>query len=60
VTDTDLLQINQLPGESTNTLNNSDLQALLNYLIAGGGSTAVPEPSTFVLAVLAFGLLFLE
>jgi glucose/arabinose dehydrogenase len=56
VTDAELLQINQLPGESTNTLNNSDLQALLDYLKAGGGSTSVPEPSTFVLAVLAFGL----
>jgi hypothetical protein len=33
---------------------NADLQALLNLLKAGGGSTnPVPEPSTLVLAVLA-------
>jgi hypothetical protein len=53
VTDADLLQINQLPGESTNTLNNSHLQALLNLLKSGGGSIdSVPEPSTFVLALI--------
>jgi hypothetical protein len=40
-------------------VNNADLQALLDKLISGGGSTnPVPEPSTFVLTVLAFGLLF--
>ena len=38
--------------------NNADLQALLDLLKSGGGSTSVPEPSTFVLAVLAFGLAF--
>jgi hypothetical protein len=37
---------------------NADLQALLDYLKAGHGSTnSVPEPSTFVLAVLALGIL---
>jgi hypothetical protein len=35
-------------------VNNADLQALINLLQSGGGSTnPVPEPSTFVLAVLA-------
>ena len=36
--------------------NNADLQAILDLLKSGGGSTSVPEPSTFVLAVLAFGM----
>lgn len=37
---------------------NADLQSLLDLLKNGGGSTdSVPEPSTFVLAILAFGLL---
>jgi len=40
-------------------VNNADMQALLNLLKSGGGSTSVPEPSTFVLAVLAFGLVML-
>jgi uncharacterized membrane protein len=54
VSDADLLQINQLPGESTNILNNSDLQALLNYLKNGGGSTtSVPEPSSACLVLSA-------
>ncbi len=36
------------------TFNNSDEQALLTYLIAGHGSaTAVPEPTSFVLAGLS-------
>jgi hypothetical protein len=39
------------------TFNNADLQALLNLLKSGHGSTnPVPEPSTIVLAVLAFVL----
>jgi hypothetical protein len=55
VSDADLQQFNQLPGESTTNLNNSDLQALENYLKSGGGSNnSVPEPSTLVLAVLCF------
>jgi hypothetical protein len=38
--------------------NNADVQALINLLQAGGGSTnPVPEPSTFLLAVLVLGLL---
>ncbi len=36
--------------------NNADLQALLNALVAGGGSAApVPEPGTLELMVLALG-----
>jgi hypothetical protein len=39
-------------------VNNADLQALLNLLKASDGQTiSVPEPSTLVLAVLAFGLI---
>jgi hypothetical protein len=69
VTDADLAQINQLPGESSTTLNNSDLQALINLLQSGGGSftagssngdsfnigslNSVPEPSSLALAYLA-------
>jgi hypothetical protein len=57
VTDSELSQINELPGESTSSLNNADLQAFLDYLKAGGGSTnPIPEPSTLVLAVLALAL----
>jgi hypothetical protein len=37
--------------------NNADLQALLNLLKSGGGSTSVPEPASFML--LAFGGLLL-
>jgi hypothetical protein len=33
--------------------NNADLQALLNLLKSGGGSTSVPEPNTLVLGLLA-------
>jgi len=38
--------------------NSADLQYLLNTLKSGGGSTYVPEPSTFVLTVVAFGMLW--
>jgi hypothetical protein len=61
VSDADLQQIDQLPGKSSTNLNNSDLQALLNYLKSGGGSTnSVPEPSTFVLGVLVLGVMLLN
>jgi uncharacterized membrane protein len=54
VTDAELLQIDQIPGEGTDNLNNSDLQALVTYLKNGGGSTnSVPEPSSACLAILA-------
>ncbi|HTQ40824.1 MAG TPA: choice-of-anchor tandem repeat GloVer-containing protein [Pirellulales bacterium] len=50
-----LLAIGDINGDGV--FNNADLQAFLDYLQSGGGSTnPVPEPSTFVLAVLAFGL----
>ena len=47
----DLLAIGDLNGDGV--VNNADLQAFLDYLKAGHGSTSVPEPNTFVLAVLA-------
>jgi probable HAF family extracellular repeat protein len=54
VSDAELLQINQLPGESTTALNNSYLQALLTYLKTGGGSSnPVPEPTSACLAFVA-------
>ncbi len=37
--------------------NNADLQALLNFLKDGNGSTSVPEPTSF--ALLAAGELLL-
>jgi MYXO-CTERM domain-containing protein len=37
--------------------NNADIQALINLLQSGGGSTSVPEPASFML--LAFGGLLL-
>ena len=41
------------------SFNNADLQSFLNTLKSGGGSSApIPEPSTFVLAFVAFGLLW--
>ena len=47
-----LLLLGDINGDGK--MNNADLQALINLLQSGGGSTnAVPEPSTFVLAVLA-------
>lgn len=61
VSEADLQQIDNLPGESTKNLNNSDLQALENYLKSGGSSTnPVPEPSTFMLGVLALGAMLLN
>ena len=53
----DLQLIGDMNGD--NTFTNSDLQSLLNLLKSGGGSAdSVPEPGTFVLAVLAFGMLW--
>jgi hypothetical protein len=41
--------------------NNADLQAFLGYLQAGHGSAAsVPEPSSFSLAFMAVGVLWLR
>ena len=55
ITNQQLLAIGDLNGDGT--FNNADLQALINLLNSGGGSTnPIPEPSTFLLAVLAFGL----
>ena len=40
------------------TLNNADVQALLNLLKSGGGSlAAVPEPASIVMMALALPLL---
>ncbi len=56
VSNSDLTQIEALPGRGTGNLNNADLQGLINYLQAGNGSlSAVPEPSTLLLSALAFG-----
>jgi hypothetical protein len=57
LTDPQLLAIGDLNGDGK--VNNADLHAFLDYLKAGNGSTSVPEPSTLVLAVLAFGLVIL-
>jgi hypothetical protein len=51
LTDAQLLLIGDINGDGV--INNADVQALLDLLNSGGGSTSVPEPSTFVLAVLA-------
>jgi len=52
LTATQLLDIEDVNHDGV--VNNSDLQAMLTLLQSGGGSTnPVPEPSTFVLAVLA-------
>jgi hypothetical protein len=56
VTYTELMKLCEIPGDSADSLNNSDLQALLSLLQSGGGSTSVPEPASFIL--LAFGELF--
>jgi hypothetical protein len=53
VSNSDLAAINNIPDDSGSSLNNSKLQALENLLIAGNGSTsAVPEPSSFILLAL--------
>jgi glucose/arabinose dehydrogenase len=52
----DLPIIGDVNGDTN--FNNADLQYLLTTLKSGGGSNdSVPEPSTFVLVVLAFGLM---
>ena len=57
VSASDLQLIGDTSGDSTFT--NADLQSLLDLLASGGGSiNSVPEPGTFVLAVLAFGMLW--
>jgi hypothetical protein len=48
---TDLLGIGDLNGDGQIT--NADLQFLLNSLKSGGGSFAVPEPSSWLLAISA-------
>jgi hypothetical protein len=56
LTNAQLLAIGDVNGDGK--FNNADLQALINLLQTGGGSTnPVSEPSTFVLAVLAFGMI---
>ncbi len=48
---TDLFGIGDLNGDGQIT--NADLQFLLNSLRNGGGSTSVPEPSSWLLAICA-------
>jgi len=51
----DLMAIEDVNGDTK--FNNADLQYLLNKFKLGGGQTdSVPEPSTLVLAVVAFGM----
>jgi fibronectin-binding autotransporter adhesin len=52
---TDLSIIGDLNADGRFT--NADMQSLLNLLLSGGGSTTpVPEPSAFVMSILAFGV----
>ncbi len=54
LTTAQMLLVGDVNGDGVVT--GADLQALLNLLKSGGGSNnSVPEPSTLVLAVLAFG-----
>jgi hypothetical protein len=55
MTTTELSLIADVNGDGQFT--NADLQALLNFLKDGNGSTSVPEPTSFVL--FALGGLFL-
>ena len=56
ISDQQLALIEDVNGDGNFT--NADLQFLLTTLKSGGGSSdAVPEPSSFVLAAVAFGLL---
>jgi hypothetical protein len=57
ITDSQLAQIENVNGDGS--FNNADLQSFLDYLKSGHGSSdPVPEPCTFVLAVLAFGFMW--
>ena len=58
LTDADLLSIGDL--DHSGAINNADVQSLLDLLKSGGGSLAsVPEPTSFLLLVLALpGLAF--
>jgi hypothetical protein len=49
----DMMTIGDLNGD--HKINNADLQDLLNRLNSGGGSTSVPEPAAWVLAILVAG-----
>ncbi|HTQ37666.1 MAG TPA: dockerin type I repeat-containing protein, partial [Pirellulales bacterium] len=56
LTNTQLLAIGDINNDGK--VNNADLQALIASLKSGGGSSdPVPEPSTFILALVACGML---
>ena len=57
MTSAQLVSIGDLTGDGV--VNNADLQGLINLLANGGGSgslTAVPEPSTLVLALIGLSV----
>ncbi len=54
LTASEFLQVGNIPGVIPGIVNNAELQALLNYIQNGGGSTTtVPEPTSWVLLALA-------